>query len=295
MRSPTLGAIPSLSENVPSARILKVFEQTCVNRAFELKAAQVFDTGVIKMPIYLSLGQEHISAAIAAVTTDFMVFAQHRAHSYYLSFGGDVEALIDELLHRETGCAGGMGGSASIHDPSIGMYGHSGLMGDQVPIAVGAALGSGKRTLTVVGDASTEEDYVYGAMGFAATKKLPVLFLCEDNGLSILTPVATRRSWSIVDVAKSLGMHAADITDDPCLIAHHVEACMDDLPAFLNIQTCRHRWHAGTGVDGVPEWNRFELIKEDLSRLGFENEMREIETRVSTWVEEKWAQHLQKR
>ncbi len=272
-----------------------MFEQTCVNRAFELKAAQVFDTGVIKMPIYLSLGQEHISAAIAAVTTDFMVFAQHRAHSYYLSFGGDVEALIDELLHRETGCAGGMGGSASIHDPSIGMYGHSGLMGDQVPIAVGAALGSGKRTLTVVGDASTEEDYVYGAMGFAATKKLPVLFLCEDNGLSILTPVATRRSWSIVDVAKSLGMHAADITDDPCLIAHHVEACMDDLPAFLNIQTCRHRWHAGTGVDGVPEWNRFELIKEDLSRLGFENEMREIETRVSTWVEEKWAQHLQKR
>ena len=295
MRSPTLGAIPSLSETVSPAKTLKVFEQTCVNRAFELETAKVYDTGLIKMPIYLSLGQEHISAAIAAMTTDFMIFAQHRAHSYYLSFGGDMGALIDELLHRETGCAGGMGGSASIHDPSIGMYGHSGLMGDQVPIAVGAALGSGKRTLTVVGDASTEEDYVYGAMGFAATKKLPVLFLCEDNGLSILTPVATRRSWSIVDVAKSLGMRAADITDDPWLIAHHVEACMDDLPAFLNIQTCRHRWHAGTGVDGAPEWNRYELIKEELSRLGLENEMRDIEARVSQRVEDKWAQHLQKR
>ena len=55
-------------------------------------------------------------------------------------------------------------GAASIHDPKIGMFGHSGLMGDQVPIAVGAALGSGKTVLTVVGDASGEEDYVYGAM-----------------------------------------------------------------------------------------------------------------------------------
>ena len=203
-------------------------------------------------------------------------------------------ALIDELLHRETGCARGMGGSASIHDPSIGMFGHSGLMGDQVPIAVGAALGSGKRSLTVVGDASSEEDYVYGAMGFAATKKLPVLFLCEDNGLSILTPVKTRRSWSIVDVAESLGLHAVNITDDPWLIAHHVEDCLDNLPAFLNIQTCRHRWHAGTGVDGIPEWNRFELFKKELVTLGLGDEAREIEVRASNVVEEKWQEHLQR-
>ena len=84
-----------------------------------MELARVYDTGMIKMPIYLSLGQEHIPAAISAVTADLLIFAQHRAHSYYLSFGGDMKELVDELLHRESGCANGMGGSASIHDPRL--------------------------------------------------------------------------------------------------------------------------------------------------------------------------------
>ena len=247
------------------------------------------------MPIYLSLGQEHIPAAIASVTTDFLIFAQHRAHSYYLSFGGDMKKLIDELLHRESGCAAGMGGSASIHDPRIGMFGHSGLMGDQVPIAVGAALGSGKTVLTVVGDASGEEDYVYGAMGYAVTKSLPVLIVCEDNDLSILTHISTRRSWSLVDVALSLGMTAVDIIDDPWLIAHHVSSLLDDLPAFINVRTCRHRWHAGTGVDGAPEWNRFEMFKENLYHLGLKEEVHEIEKTAEEIVRKIWQKQLQKR
>ncbi len=293
-RSIDRGLIPGLPEETSRVRTLEIFEKTCINRHFELAVAEVYDTGVMKMPIYLSLGQEHIPAAISSVLKDPIIFAQHRAHSYYLSFGGDMGELIDELLHRETGCAGGMGGSASIHAPSIGMYGHSGLMGDQVPIAVGAALGSGKTALTVVGDASAEEDYVYGAMGFAATKRLPVVFLCEDNGLSILTEVHVRRSWSIVDVAGSLGLHTVDIADDPWLIAHEVEGSLDRLPAFINVRTCRHRWHAGTGVDGAPEWNRFELFKDELLRLGLEEEMGEIESRARETVNRKWEERLQR-
>jgi len=293
-RSVDLGHIAGLPEKFSRSQTLEIFEKTCINRYFELAAAKVYETGVIKMPIYLSLGQEHVAAAISCVLKRPMIFAQHRAHSYYLSFGGDMGELIDELLHRETGCAKGMGGSASIHAPSIEMYGHSGLMGDQVPIAVGAALGSGKTTITVVGDASAEEDYVYGAMGFAATKKLPVIFLCEDNGLSILTEISVRRSWSIVDVARSLGLHAVNVGDDPWLIAHHVEASLDKLPAFINVNTCRHRWHAGTGTDGLPEWNRFELFKDCLSSLGFEREIEEIEVRVRDAVNKKWEEHLQR-
>lgn len=293
-RASDRGLISGLSEKFSHLLTLEIFEKTCVNRYFEFAVAKVYDTGVIKMPIYLSLGQEHIPAAISSILKDPIIFGQHRAHSYYLSFGGDMGQLIDELLHRETGCARGMGGSASIHAPSIGMYGHSGLMGDQVPIAVGAALGSGKTALTVVGDASTEEDYVYGAMGFAATKKLPIIFLCEDNGLSILTEIPVRRSWSIVDVARSLGVYAVDITDDPWLVAHHVKASLDKLPAFINIHTCRHRWHAGIGVDGAPEWDRFELFKSELLRLGLEEEIGEIESRARQTVNRKWDEHLQR-
>lgn len=293
-RGPDLGMIPGLSAQFPKEKSLAIFRQTCKNRYFELETAKAFNAGHIKMPIYLSVGQEHIPAAIAAVTKDLLIFAQHRGHSYYLSFGGDPVKLVDELLHRDSGCAGGMGGSASIHDPSIGMFGHSGLMGDQIPIAVGAALGSGKRVLAVTGDASVEEDYVLGALGYAATKKLPVFFICEDNNLSILTEVQTRRTWNVADTAKSFGMQAADITDDPWLIAYYTEQSLHQLPAFLNIRTCRQLWHSGTGKDGEPEWNRFELFKQEFEVLGLGKQARSIEEESRQEMEKLWQSRLQK-
>lgn len=293
-RSPELGVIPGLSKRFPVEKTLEMFQKTCINHFFELEVARVYDTGVIKMPIYLSVGSEHVPAAISSVSNNFLIFAQHRCHSYYLSFGGDKRKLIDELLHRKTGCAGGMGGSASIHDPQIGMYGHSGLMGDQIPIAVGAALGSGKMVLAEMGDASAEEDYIAGALGYAATKKLGVLFVCEDNDLSILTHVRTRRSWQMADLARAFGMPAVDITDDPWLIAHCVQEFLGKLPAFVNIRTCRHLWHAGTGTDGKPEWNRLELIKEELKELGLESEATRIENQAREEIQKIWQEQLQK-
>lgn len=252
-RSKDLGMIPVKKDPDFSRRM---WRKTQMCRNFELWLARVYEEQKPALPIYLSIGQEHIPAAIASVSKDFLIFAQHRCHSYFLSFGGDPIELMFQIMV-------GMQGSASVNIPGK-MYGHSGLMGDQIPIAVGMALSTGQRVLAVCGDASVEEDYVFGAMAYASTKKLPVLFICEDNDLSILTPVAVRRSWSMVDVASSVGLSSVDITDDPWLIAHYVEHFMDKLPAFINIRTCRHRWHNGTGSDGPPEWDRFAMIKEEM-------------------------------
>ena len=284
-RSASLGVFEHLEKTLSKKEVLSIYRKTCRNKYFEKQVAKAYDEGKIKMPIYLSVGSEHVPASISEVNKEFMVFAQHRAHSYYMSFGGELEKLRDELLHKETGCAKGMGGSASIHAPEIPMFGHSGHMGDQIPIAVGAALASGKKTLAVMGDASGEEDYVQGALGYAATKKVPVLFICEDNDLSILTPVSTRRSWSLVEICHAYGMNAVDITDDPWLIAHHVKTIK--LPALINIRTCRDIWHAGTGHDGAPEWNRFELFKEKLNELNYDFEPIEFEEKEK--METLWA------
>src|SRR3989442_3132971 len=108
-RGADLGMITGIAQKFPASTSLAIFSKTCFNRYFELEVARVYNSGIMKLPIYLSLGQEHIPAAISAVTTELLIFAQHRAHSYYLSFGGDVPALIDELLHRPSGCARGMG------------------------------------------------------------------------------------------------------------------------------------------------------------------------------------------
>lgn len=284
-----LGAIEGLSRQFSTEQHLRLYRQICFNLLFEMKVFEAFKAKKVNTPIYLSVGHEHIPAALSMALPKPAIFAQHRAHSYYLSYGGSPAALRDELLGLESGCARGRGGSASIHDPAIPMIGHSGLMGDQVPIAVGAAIASRRTTLCVAGDAAIEEDYAFGAMAYAQTKKAPILFVCEDNNLSILTPVAVRRSWAMTDVAHSLGMQAVDIADDPWLIMHHVRELAKQLPAFINIRTCRHLWHAGAGCDGPPEWNRFELIQKELDSLGLEAQRQTIETEAAQAVNDLWA------
>ena len=289
MRSKDLGVVPNISRQFTEEETLAMYRRACFSRSFEFEVKKAFDQGLIKFPIYLSVGQEFVSAALATTYPKPNIFAQHRAHDLYLANGGDHTALIDELLGRPTGCAGGMGGSASIHSPAIGMFGHSGLMGDQVPISVGFALGTQKKVLSVMGDASAEEDYVFGAMGYAAHKKLPILFVCYDNGLSILTKVEVRRRWKMADVASAFGMNAVEITDDPWLIMHHARELSGKLPAFMNIQTVRNLWHAGTGIDGEPEWDRLALVEVELKNLGLEEKAERIKNEEKSRVESAWA------
>jgi len=289
MRSATLGLIPELAEKFDKTFSIEMFRRGNFARNFELKAQEAGQKKLITIPYYLSLGSEFNAAALSMVLPDYMIFGQHRCHSYYLCYGGKPELLRDELLCLPSGLCKGMSGSNSIGCPEINMFGHSGLMGEQVPIAVGAALGSGKPCLTICGDASVEEDYIYPSLGFAASKKLPIQFICEDNDLSILTKVEVRRSWSAADVAKSVGMQAISITDDPWLIAHHAKEMSKNLPGFINIYNVRVLWHAGPGTDGPPEWDRYALVVEQMVKLGLESEVEKIDQENRLKAEKIWA------
>ena len=189
---------------------LETFKKASLCRHFENQVYKVSQNKHIKFPFYLSAGQEYIAASIYTILEekriDTNVFIQHRGHSHYLCKGADPIQLIDELLGRKTGCAGGMGGSASIHSHEKNIFGHDGLMGSQVPIAVGHAYETRKPTIVVMGDASAEEDYVLGALGWASTKNLPILFIVEDNNLSILTEKKMRRNWEMDKIALGFNM-----------------------------------------------------------------------------------------
>jgi len=291
-RSADLGKLPGLSSKFSHDSSLEVFRRMCLARYFELETAKAYKAGFIKSPIYLAVGQESIAAALSTVVSGYHIFAQHRAHATYLAFGGDPAALIDELLGRPTGCTKGIGGSPMIQAPSINMVGHHGLIGENVPLAVGFALGSGQNTVSFFGDAAGEEDYALSSMGFASRYKLPVLFVCEDNNLSILTPTEVRRNWEMADVAEAFKIPAVDITDDPWLIVHHAKELVKKLPAFINCRTCRHFWHAGVGVDGAPEWDRFEMVKQELDELGIDHKKTEEET--AQYVKGLWEKQLRK-
>ena len=226
----------------------------------------------IEYPVYLSAGQEFIAASISeSIAKNIIpnIFIQHRGHSTYLSFGGNVERLVSELLGKKSGCANGMGGSASIQCKEKNIYGHDGLMGSQVPIAVGNCFITKRPTIVFMGDSSAEEDYVFSSIGWAATKNLPILFVVEDNNLSILTEKSIRRSWSIVDVARGFGVDAYNISDEPNMIREHIDPDFKR-PLLLNINTIRRYWHAGAGIDDEKVYDRYKEQKNKLGDYGLQ-------------------------
>ena len=270
---------------------LEAFKKASFCRHFENQVYQAAQNKHIKFPFYLSAGQEYIPASIYTVLEskgiDANVFIQHRGHSHYLCKGADPVQLIDELLGRKTGCAGGMGGSASIHSHEKNIFGHDGLMGSQVPIAVGHAYQTRKPTIAVMGDASAEEDYVLGALGWASTKNLPILFIVEDNNLSILTEKKVRRNWEMDDIAKGFNMKASSLNDSPLVIEMFLKDYNFEYPMLLNINTTRKYWHAGAGKDD----DYTTQYERELKSLG--EEAQKIDEENKLLVEKLWQQQLE--
>ncbi|MES2960911.1 MAG: thiamine pyrophosphate-dependent enzyme [Pseudomonadota bacterium] len=270
---------------------LDVFKKASLCRSFENETFKKIQEKVIKFPVYLSAGQEYIASTIAQIVEEknFQpdIFIQHRGHSTYLAFGGDVSQLVDELLGKKSGCAHGMGGSASIQCKEKNIYGHDGLMGSQGPIGVGACYASKKPTIIFTGDSAAEEDYFLAAIGWASTKNLPILFVVEDNNLSILTEKKVRRNWDMHAVAHGFKVEAYDISDDPIEIQKAMKNVFKH-PLLLNINTVRKYWHAGAGIDG----ESFDRYEKEMSELGEEAKI--IDVNNQKLVKDIWQKQLER-
>lgn len=263
----------------------RIYRKAALARAFELECEQRIKDGTVKCPCYLSTGQEYPSATVATWCEEYgvqpQVFVQHRAHSQYLAFGGDPRALVRQILH-------GMGGSNCIQSPDIPLYGHDSLLGTQVPIAVGAAYGNRRPTVCFMGDAACEEDYVLAALGWAATHKLQILFVVEDNGLSILTEKKVRRSWEIMHVARGFGLTAENVSDDPKELFRELTYNPHaEWPLLLNVRTARLRWHSGAGTDDSAAFDRHSVVLGALPTAITDA----IDIEAQQIMEEIWNQH----
>ena len=271
---------------------LRVFKKAALSRNFENETFKKIEQKIIQIPVYLSAGQEYISATIATLLEKKVkphIFIQHRGHSTYLSFNGDPIKLIDELLGRGSGCANGMGGSASIQSKENNIFGHDGLMGSQVPIAVGYCYTTKIPTIVFVGDSAAEEDYVLSSIGWAQTKNLPILFVVEDNNLSILTEKIIRRNWDMHNVAKGFGMISYNISDDPVEIKNSMNSVFEK-PILLNINTIRKYWHAGAGIDDNDVYDRYI---DEMKNIG--DQAMEFNEKIKKYIEKIWQQQLDKK
>lgn len=247
--------------------LFKIYKKAALCRAFEQEVFRQVENKTVKIPVYLSAGQEYTSATLATFLEQYdkQIFIQHRGHSTYLSFGGDMKQLVYELLGDTRGCANGMGGSASIQSREKQIFGHDGLMGSHVPISTGMCYGNKKLTLCFTGDAAGEEDYSLAAIGWASTKNLPIWYIVEDNNLSILTEKKVRRNWELSNVAGAFNMTNFNIDDNPQHILNCINKHDITKPLLMNVNTNRLFWHAGAGIDDP---NTFDRHKQYIEMFG---------------------------
>ena len=221
-------------------------------RMFEEKATALCGSGDIRGSVHLCIGQEAgpVGACDALADGDAL-FATYRGHGWAIARGTPLRPMFAELLGRATGVNGGRGGSAHLSAPEYGFFGENSIVGGGVPHAVGAALagrydGTDRLAAVVFGDGAVNQGAVHEAMNFAAMASLPVLFLCENNQYSELTPTRDMvRNFRLTDRAAALGIPAARIDgNDPAAIretvADFAEAAHEGGgPAFVELITQR--------------------------------------------------------
>jgi TPP-dependent pyruvate/acetoin dehydrogenase alpha subunit len=228
-------------------------------RMVEETIADLYPEGQMRTPTHFSIGQEAVAVGVcAALRRDDVVYSGHRCHAHYLAKGGDLLGMVAELHGRETGCARGRGGSVHLNDPDAGLVASSAILGQTMATAVGSALafamdGLDRVAVTFFGDGTVEEGIFHESLNFAVVKRLPVLFVCENNGYSTHTRLEVRQpvSVSIHARAGSYGMVSARVDgNDVFAVFAAAREAVERLrrgegPSFLECMTYRWREHVG--------------------------------------------------
>jgi pyruvate dehydrogenase E1 component alpha subunit len=214
--------------------------------------------GEVKCPVHLCSGEEAIATGVCAtLSEEDYIFGTHRSHGHYIAKGGGLNELIAEIYGKETGCSRGRGGSMHIIDPEIGMLGAAPIVAGTISLALGAALALKIRkekrvSVSFFGDGATGEGVLYESLNFAALRKLPVLFVCENNFYSTHMPIKECLPNSeIFNIAKPFGILSKRVNGNDVLEVYEtaqdaVELCRNgNGPVFIECVTYRLRGHVG--------------------------------------------------
>ena len=203
--------------NNPAARL---YRSMYLIRRVEEEIIRLYPTDKIKSPVHLSIGQEAVSAAVCdQLDKRDYVFGTYRGHALYLAKGGDVPRMMAELYGKVDGCARGKAGSMHLVDPEVGMMGTSAVVATGISNAVGAALALRmKKSPAIVacffGEGAVDEGAFHESINFASLKKLPILFVCENNFYAIYSHVKDRLAGpGLCARARAYGVEAELIED----------------------------------------------------------------------------------
>lgn len=232
-------------------------------RLVELEIAKRYNEGKMRCPTHLSIGQEAVGAGVgAALNISDTAVSGHRAHAHYLGKGGDLKSMIAEIYGKVTGCSSGKGGSMHLIDETVGFMGSTAIVGGTVPIGVGIGYGikiknNNNLSCIFIGDAVIETGVFFESVNFAALKKLPVLFICENNKYSVYTSLKDRQPLkrNFKSMIKGLGIkafeHDGNDVEDVFFNSKKIIKQIKDGsgPAFIEFKTYRWLEHCGPNYD----------------------------------------------
>ena len=202
---------PDPAANSP-ARLIALYRLIVLIRRAEERLITMFADGEVPGFIHLSIGQEAVSAGVmSALGPRDTIASTHRGHGHAIAKGLPLDGFFAELLARDEGLCRGRGGSMHVADMSVGMLGANGIVGAGLSIALGSALAHrrlGRREVAVAffGDGALAEGLVHECMNLAALWRLPLLFVCENNGWSEFLPSSKQIAFTLADLAGAYGL-----------------------------------------------------------------------------------------
>lgn len=271
-----------------------------LTRAFEENAEEMYALGKVHGTMHLSIGQEAIAAgASSAITRNDYLLNTHRGHGHFLAWGGDLNHMMAEFLGKENGYCRGRGGSMHIADVESNNLGANGIVGGNLPIAVGVGLSIKIRktdqvALTLFGDGAANEGAFHESLNMASIWNLPIIYLCENNLYAMSTPFD--QAFKIEEIsqrAAAYGIKGVTVDGNDVFAVHRVvreaaeRARSGSGPTLIEAITYRWRGHSKSDRQAyrtreeVKEWMKKDPIPRFASKIGVtEAGMKKIQEEV---------------
>jgi pyruvate dehydrogenase E1 component alpha subunit len=284
--------LPFVYRQYSAEQLKQVLHKMYLIRRFEEGAEECYTRGLIHGTMHLSIGQEASAMGICMpLAEDDQITSTHRGHGHCIAKGAEVKRMFAEFFGKTTGYCKGRGGSMHIADVGKGNLGANGIVGGGIPIAVGAALSSkmmktGKVVVSFFGDGANNEGAFHEALNMAAVWKLPVIFVCENNGYGMST--STARSTAVKNIAERAAAYSmpgvivnGNIFSEVAEASHQAiaRARAGEGPTLIESKTYRHRGHSKSDrnryrtKEEIEDWmsNRdpITLFKSELREFGF--------------------------
>ena len=244
--------------NLTAEKKEKMFYEMLRIRRVQERIESLYLQDEMKTPVHLCIGQEAVAVGFcSALDRDDYISSNHRSHGHYLAKDGDLNALIAELHCKKDGCSKGFGGSMHLVDVSVGHIGSSSIVGGGISIGTGLGLAiqmkvKNRVSTVFFGDGAADEGVLYESLNFAMLKKLPVVYVLENNQWSVCSHVSIRKAGDNIFHQADPDLLLTRKIDGNNILAVYETACeaverarQGSGPSFIECETYRILGHAG--------------------------------------------------